>query len=87
MPLQLYQSLQKAEKHDALPSVIAYNRIDGPGSSLDLREFQQTLWSLPIVPRDPHKDVVAAWADRLPRTVGITVDIGTIVELGRWTQS
>lgn len=87
MALQLYQSLQKAEKHDALPSVIAYSRIDGPGSNLELRRFQQMFWSLPNVPRDPYKDVVAAWADRLPRTVGITVDIGTIVELGRWTQS
>ena len=87
MPLQLYQSLQKAEKHDALPSVIAYNRIDGPGSSLDLREFQQTLWSLPIVPREPQTDVVAAWTNRLSRNIGITLDIGTIVELGRWTQS
>jgi D-glycero-alpha-D-manno-heptose-7-phosphate kinase len=29
------------------PVVRAFHRIDGPGSSLDLREFQQALWRLP----------------------------------------
>jgi D-glycero-alpha-D-manno-heptose-7-phosphate kinase len=32
---------------DRLPAVRAFHRIDGPGSSLDLREFQQALWRLP----------------------------------------
>ena len=51
MSIQLHDSLKKAEKEKTLPGVIAYNRIDGPGSSLDLSEFQQTFWKLPNIPK------------------------------------
>ena len=80
MHLQLYEQLQAASKRDALPKAIAYNRIDGPGSSLDLREFQQALWSMPKMPADVHSDPMMAWSNNLPRTVGITIDTGTLIE-------
>ncbi len=49
MSIQLHDFLKVAEKEKALPRVIAYNRIDGPGSSLDLSEFQQAFWRLPDI--------------------------------------
>ena len=80
MSKPLSRFLEKAQKAGTLPSVTAYNRIDGPGSSLDLREFQQTFWSLPEIPKNPEADPVAAWTRQLPRTVGITINVGTRVE-------
>jgi galactokinase/mevalonate kinase-like predicted kinase len=78
MSVQLYDSLLEAQKEKALPEVIAYNRIDGPGSSLDLNEFQQTFWKLPDI---PVKDTPARkWTENLPRTIGITIDTGTRIE-------
>jgi mevalonate kinase len=56
-----------------------YNRIDGPGSSLDLKEFQESLWSLPVVPENAQTDPTMVWTRSLPRTIGITVDTGTRV--------
>jgi D-glycero-alpha-D-manno-heptose-7-phosphate kinase len=79
-PIQLSERLKQASKRSALPAVIAYNRIDGPGSSLDLREFQQALWRLPSMPDDPRADPAMAWTRNLPRTVAITIDAGTLVE-------
>jgi D-glycero-alpha-D-manno-heptose-7-phosphate kinase len=80
MPIQLHELLQDAKNRSALPGVIAYNRIDGPGSSLDLREFQQALWSLPAMPKDFQIDPSMAWTRTLPRTIGITIDTGTKIE-------
>jgi len=80
MCIQLYNQLEKASKNQVLPSVIAYNRIDGPGPSLDLREFQQALWSLPQIPPNNRSDPKMEWTRILPRTVGITIDIGTRIE-------
>ncbi len=60
-----------------LPSVIAYQRVDGPGSSLDLREFQQALWYLPKIPKNIHDDPTLTWTQTLPRTVAISIDTGT----------
>lgn len=77
MVLDINLRLQEAQKRNHLPSVVAYNRIDGPGSSLDLREFQQSLWRLPSVPLDISDDPAMDWTRQLPRTVGITVDTGT----------
>jgi len=78
MSIQLHDSLKIAEKEKALPKVIAYNRIDGPGSSLDLSEFQQTFWKLPNI---QDKDNPARkWTFNLPRIVGITIDTGTKIE-------
>ena len=61
-----------------MPKVVAYNRIDGPGSSLDLSEFQQTFWKLPNIP--DKDDPARKWTCNLPRTVGITIDTGTKIE-------
>lgn len=80
MRTQLHDLLEAASKRNALPSVIAYNRIDGPGSSLDLREFQQALWSMPVMPPDIREDSTAQWSRTLPRTVGITINTGTRIE-------
>ena len=78
MVVKLYEDLIMAEKKKALPSVTAYNRIDGPGSSLDLREFQQAFWKLPQIPK--NDDPSRKWTSELPRTVGITIDTGTKIE-------
>jgi len=80
MSIQLYEGLKRASKNNTLPYVIAYNRIDGPGSSLDLRQFQQALWSLPDLPKDIRESSEVEWSRNLPRTVGITIDIGTKIE-------
>ncbi|HTW91431.1 MAG TPA: GHMP kinase [bacterium] len=60
--------------------MVAYNRIDGPGSSLDLREFQEAFWRLPFIPRNLREDPAATWSKNLPRTVGITISTGTRVD-------
>lgn len=73
----LHALLNAAAKRRELPTVLAYNRIDGPGSSLDLREFQQALWSLPQMPDDLYADPTMEWTRALPRTVGITINTGT----------
>lgn len=73
----LYALLNAAAKNRKLPTVLAYNRIDGPGSSLDLREFQQALWSLPQMPSDLFADPSMGWTQTLPRTVGFTINTGT----------
>jgi len=78
MPIQLHESLQAAEEEKALPTVLAYNRIDGPGSSLDLSEFQQTFWKLPD--NYDMDDPTCKWTKNLPRTVGITINTGTRIE-------
>ena len=78
MTIQLHDSLEIAEKNKFLPRVIAYNRIDGPGSSLDLSEFQQTFWKLPNI--QDKNDPAVKWTSNLPRTVGITIDTGTKIE-------
>lgn len=93
MPIQLHDYLKIAEKEKDLPQVIAYNRIDGPGSSLDLSEFQQTFWKIPDISRGdiskiddpttkwtPNNDPSSKWSINLPRTVGITIDTGTKIE-------
>src|ERR1043165_3048975 len=75
MPIKLRRALERAAERSLLPRVIAYNRIDGPGSSLDLREFQQALWFMP--PTKDDFDAGAQWTRGLPRTVGVTIDTGT----------
>ncbi len=80
MRIELHRKLEKASKRNDLPKVIVYNRIDGPGSSLDLREFQQAFWTLPNIPDDLQKDPTMDWTRTLPRTVGITIDTGTMIE-------
>ena len=78
MTIQLHRLPKTSRKKQGLPRVIAYNRIDGPGSSLDLSEFQQTFWKLPY--KQDNEDPAIKWTSNLPRTVGITIDTGTIIE-------
>ena len=80
MTITLNQSLRNAAIKNELPAVIAYNRIDGPGSSMDLRSFQQALWRLPKMPNEFHEDPSMLWSRNLPRTIGITINTGTKVE-------
>jgi Homoserine kinase len=80
MSIQLRDMLEEASKNGALPGVIAYNRIDGPGSSLDLPEFQQSLWSMPQMSVDIKAGPEMGWTRRLPRTIGLTIDTGTKIE-------
>lgn len=78
LSIQLHDILKKSQKEKALPHVIAYNRIDGPGSSLDLCEFQQAFWKIPDIPE--NDDPARKWTQKIPRTVGITIDTGTRIE-------
>lgn len=92
MSIQLHDYLKIAEKEKDLPKVIAYNRIDGPGSSLDLAEFQESFWRMPDTLKPylnitdetskwaPENDPACKWTMNLPRTVGITIDTGTKIE-------
>jgi galactokinase/mevalonate kinase-like predicted kinase len=74
--IDLYTTLRELEAKDQLPEITAYNRIDGPGSSLDLREFQAAFWRIPdrLIP-EPEEEF-ARWSGGLPRTIGITIDLG-----------
>ena len=79
--LDLLRELRNAEKKREIPRIIAYNRIDGPGSSLDLREFQQSMWRWQQrLPKDLYSDPSMKWSKGFPRTIGITIDSGTIIE-------
>lgn len=79
MPVDLSAMLSGAVASGALPAIVARHRIDGPGATLDMREFQQGLWSAPEWPDDPAADATAAWSARMPRTVCLTIDTGTRV--------
>lgn len=74
--IDLYPLLSELEQSGHLPKVTAYNRIDGPGSSLDLREFQEAFWRLPDTEMPNDEEEFARWSCGLPRTVGITIDTG-----------
>ena len=78
--VDLFPLLSELKESDRIPKVTAYNRIDGPGSSLDLREFQAAFWRLPETSEFEHEDRCFTWSNGLPRTVGITIDIGCTVE-------
>lgn len=80
MAISLYQKLIKAGKQKKLPRINVYNRIDGPGSSLDLRLFQQAFYQLADLPKDLNQDKAMRWSRGYPRTVGITINIGTVIE-------
>ena len=75
----LSSRLTEAVEAGTPPTIVAHHRIDGPGATLDMRDFQQGLWTAPEWPDDPAADVTAAWSDGLPRTVCLTIDTGTRV--------
>jgi D-glycero-alpha-D-manno-heptose-7-phosphate kinase len=74
--IDLNPLLTELEETNRVPKITAYNRIDGPGSSLDLREFQEAFWRAPerVVP--DGEENFARWSSSLPRTIGITIDTG-----------
>ncbi len=72
--------LEAAALRGAPPGVLAYNRIDGPGSSIDLREVQQAFWKLPPISDVDPADPAMPWSSGLPRTVAITIDTGTQID-------
>ena len=74
--IDLNPLLTKLEESSRVPKITAYNRIDGPGSSLDLREFQEAFWRLPEGAMPDGEEQFAQWSNELPRTVGITIDTG-----------
>ncbi len=73
----IHQKLVQAKQAGTLPKVRVYNRIDGPGSSLDLRLFQQSFWKLHSMPDNHQIDPSRAWSAGLPRTIGISISVGT----------
>lgn len=78
--MDLCSQLHAQQKNGASPRLTAYNRIDGPGSSLDLREFQQCFWKYKPLPDNPNDDPSCVWSNNLPRTVGITINLGCVAE-------
>ncbi len=80
MAEDLFERLNYAQSEGKLPRVTGFNRIDGPGSSLDLREFQEAFWRLPDGSPPEDDEDFAEWSKDLPRTVGITIDAGCVVE-------
>lgn len=85
--MNLTSILKEAEKAERIPSIIAYNRVDLGGSSLDLREWQETLFpadfDLAVIKNNLQNldyDPVMLWSRNLLRTVGITIDVGTLIE-------
>ncbi|MAG44903.1 GHMP kinase [bacterium] len=75
--MTLHQKLKKAKTQNKLPQITVYNRIDGPGSSLDLRLFQQSMWELGKIPSNPLRDKSMKWSIGYPRTIGIAINVGT----------
>ncbi len=76
--MNISTALQETEKNGKLPQIIAYNRVDGPGSSLDLREWQMSLWNADF--DMSYCDETMSWSRNLPRTIGITINVGTLIE-------
>ena len=72
----LHALLKELQQSGRSPAITAYNRIDGPGSSLDLREFQAAFWRMPADGPPADESEFARWSRSLPRTVGITIDTG-----------
>lgn len=76
----VHEKLQQAKAQGKLPKITVYNRIDGPGSSLDLPIFQQSFWKLRDIPENPTEDPDMLWSKGLPRTIGISITVGTDIE-------
>ncbi len=74
---KIHELLVKAKETEKLPRIKVFNRIDGPGSSLDLRLFQQSFWRLVIPPEQSPADLSMEWSNGLPRTIGISISVGT----------
>lgn len=73
----IHEKLIQAKEQNKLPQITVFNRIDGPGSSLDLRLFQESFWKFIPIPKNLADDPSRAWSASLPRTIGMSVNIGT----------
>lgn len=78
--IDLYSVLKDAAEKKAIPRIVAHNRIDGPGSSLDLKEFQQCFWNNLRKEEVENEDKAAKWSKNMPRTVGISINLGCVAE-------
>lgn len=78
--VDLFPILSEMKAQNKVPQLIAYNRIDGPGSSLDMREFQQCLWTNEATNYKTNTDHTKLWSAQMPRTVGISINLGCIAE-------
>lgn len=75
--MNVHEMLTQANEEGKLPKITVYLRIDGPGSSLDLRLWQQSFWKLKNIPENPFSDPAMTWSNDYPRTVGISINVGT----------
>ena len=82
MRFELHEPLRAAKAKNALPAVTAYNGLDGPGSSLDLRESHRHFLSTLRCGRTARRIRRQLGSRQLPRTIGITINVGTRVEAG-----
>ncbi|MSP97011.1 MAG: GHMP kinase [Betaproteobacteria bacterium] len=80
MSIDLNHSLSAARDAGKHPRVTAYHRLDGPGSSFDLREFQSAFWQVPAGHAPADADAFGLWSKALPRTVAITISTGSTIE-------
>jgi len=71
-----YEYLVEAKQRGKLPQLTVFLRIDGPGSSLDMRLWQQSFWKLTHVPQNPLEEPSMSWSGGLPRTIGISINVG-----------
>ena len=66
--------LVRAKEENKLPGITVFLRVDGPGSTLDMRVWQQIYYeSGEIDLGDPSSH----WSKRLPRTISFSIDVGT----------
>ncbi len=72
--MDLHEKLVKAKEEDRLPGITVFLRIDGPGSTLDMRAWQHIYYRHNDVERNDER---MKWSEEMPRTVGISIDVGT----------
>ncbi len=74
--MDAHDILQELELSGKRRKLTVFLRIDGPGSSLDLRLWQQTFSSISGKSPTQEGEECAFWSRNLPRTVGICIDVG-----------
>ena len=72
----VHEYLTKAKERGKLPKLTVFLRIDGPGSSLDMRLWQQSFWKVTNVPEQPLENSTLSWSKELPRTIGFSINVG-----------
>jgi len=72
--MDLHEKLVKAKIENKIPMITVFLRVDGPGSTLDMRLWQQVFFENKDINLE---DSSMEWSRKLPRTVGFSIDIGT----------